>query len=292
MRIYADIYLLENFLSDAVLLFAAGRLAGARISGGRLCLSALCGAFAALMQTKLTALSHPLWQTALFLGMSLVAFGRTALFRKAACLFGTFTLSGGIAFALLIVSPACPEICAMAAGHAAVVVLCLCLSGKIRSVRHRRFAEIELELDGRKFCLRALFDSGNLLCDPISGMPVILCENVFGQSGRRTVCRTPGGETEIGVFFPDAVTVRFDGETFGGKDVAVGAVGGKLCEDGEFQALIGGMCFEQLERKTAGVFSPPVFCGRRVLHRGDGAAAAAPFPGRGGEPVSAVGKRE
>lgn len=189
MVVYIDSVFLLNALLDGLLLYFTGYLAGIERRIGRILLSALCGgAYAAALFFPFGAvLSWPLVK--LLVGAALVwlAYGTEHFWRLCLLFLGISCVLAGVAVAcgslvqmnlyrsgayLLPVS--FPVL--LASSAACFGALFLFSRG---SLHHRVCGEIvegECRLNGQRLHLRILRDSGNTLCDPLTGAPVLVVE--------------------------------------------------------------------------------------------------------------------
>jgi len=180
--VYVDLLFLENLAVDYLILFTAAYIAGERVPRLRLLLAALLGA-AYAVALYVPSLRGPLESPVLKLlcgaAMGLLAYGGkkhalrltllffAAAFAFAGCVFAAALLTGNnVSTRTLAV--------AMTAMLAAVVLIFGRLArhgGLRRDTRRCRMA-----LGGRESETVALVDTGNSLCDPISGRPVIVVD--------------------------------------------------------------------------------------------------------------------
>ncbi len=185
---YADILFLINFSMDFLSLYAAGSFLSLRRSVWRMSAAALLGALYAVSVTALQiggiiGAMGALLISALMTG---IAFGRgeslRGFLRGTAAVWGCGALLGG--FMTLISGlfggtlPGGGAADLFFAGAAALLGFGRLLRRRIG----RGFAEISIPY-GENVCeCRALIDSGNLLTDPISALPVIL---ICAEEARR-----------------------------------------------------------------------------------------------------------
>ncbi len=186
--LYADVLFLINFSMDFLSLYAAGAFLSLRRSVGRMSAAAAIGAVYAVAVTAqqiggIAGAAGALLISAL---MTLIAFGKgeslRGFFRTAAAVWGCGALLGGFMtlFSGLFggTLPGGGAADLFFAGAAALLGFGRLLRGRIG----RGFAEISVPY-GENICeCRALIDSGNLLRDPISALPVIL---ICAEEARR-----------------------------------------------------------------------------------------------------------
>jgi stage II sporulation protein GA (sporulation sigma-E factor processing peptidase) len=189
MKIAIEPFLLDNTLMNCCVYLLAAAWMGVRIRIGPTVLASLigaCYAFASLF--LIPTLREPYCKLPCFLLVSLPLFRRSGGFLKpipfillAAALTGgaamLLTLQfGGTVYADGTMVGTVPL---RAALLSAVCAACLPrLIRKLLSVRRRRtlHTELTVRLAEHTYRLDALIDSGNLLKDPVSGLPVILID--------------------------------------------------------------------------------------------------------------------
>ncbi len=193
MTVYADILFLINFSMDFLSLCLTGRLTSHRMSRRRLMLAAAFGALAgcAAMFLPLDGIPFVLAGLVTALAVVRIAFGKTGslrqLVRDTLILWGTGTLLGGILTSVLSLGNAVWQ----DGGHGSFVPMVLlgfaAASGFLRLAGHssgKRSAEVTVTAAERSVSFTALCDSGCLLTEPISGMPVIIAsEAALGSLG-------------------------------------------------------------------------------------------------------------
>lgn len=246
MRVSGLMVLLQQFLCGLCLLQALGQAAGLdRRSPARLCAVALMEA----LGTLLALWQGSAWLRALMLA-ALLAFAPTAAWpgiprrlRLHLCLThltlgltlaGWARLAGGLGL-----WPAAAPLAACGLLMASVPLM--------RRTDHPRCVTVEIRHNGHRLTLTALIDSGNLLRDPVTGLPVIVISRRAAarltllpppgrlMPGMRLISvRTIAGTTLMAVFRPSAVFLEERGAWR-----AVNAIVG-LSPDGYegFQALV------------------------------------------------------
>ena len=187
MTVYLDVLLLSNLWVDYALLLASARLTHTPLNRRRGLLGAAAGALCSLT-VLLPPLPLPVCAL-LRLGTAflvcLTAFGRSRLLRQTAVFLGVSLFFCGMLYAfsalcrpqgwyirntviytdislltLLLGTAAASGIAVLWARHAASVP-CGC--------------RLHLRLSGTDYLLPAIADTGNTLCDPYTGKPVIVC---------------------------------------------------------------------------------------------------------------------
>lgn len=194
MRVSLEWFLLDNFAVNWLLLRLSGALGGMAIRPGRTALTSLLGALWDLLALgKWPRLLSPLGRVACLLVTALLV-SRREYFRALLSLFTSSLLLGG-GLLLLTQGRAGPWTGGVLLGtvplRAAIYSLCL-LPPFIRAVRYlvQRGYEgdctrtVTLQVGQARFTLTAFVDSGNLLTEPLSGLPVVLVEGVELPPGR------------------------------------------------------------------------------------------------------------
>lgn len=295
MILYIDTFFLINFLLDFLVLFVAAYLGGIKIRLGRMLFSSALGAGFAVLAVLFAFMASLAVKFIVISLMSLAAFGFLSLkvyLRQTAILLVGFFLQGGAAGLLSLYGrgsvysgfyradfPLIGIFAAVAASTVAIFVV----SGKIRAQRGKSFAYITVYTEGKSFNLTALYDSGNVCTDALTNLPVIVAENVFpGIKTKENIFTTASGIGEMGIFYPDFVKVRMERKIFEGRDVCIGIIEGKLSDDENFNALIGGICFDRLVEKNDTPYFSSEKGGRSLLHRDGISSSAAPELKRGG----------
>ena len=194
MRVSLEWFLLDNFAVNWLLLQLAGALGGMAVRPGRATLTSLTGAL-----WDLVALGK--WPRLLSLPGRIGCLLATALLmsrreyvRALLSLFAASLLLGG-GLLLLTLGQAGPWTGGVLLGtvplRAAVYGLCLLPPGirALRQLVHRGYEgscrrTITLTVGGKAHILTAFLDSGNLLTEPLSGLPVVLVEGIDLPTGR------------------------------------------------------------------------------------------------------------
>lgn len=176
--IYLDRLFLVNLLCDYLLALASARVAGIPLRRGRCWLAALFGALYAVLAVLpgLTPLASPPARLAAGLLTAGLAFaGEPRFLRCAAVFLAVSALFGGALWALTLAggSPLFEPRALLLAFALCYAAITLFLRGRSRFPGRAR-AEIRVALGGREARFTALLDSGNGLCDPATGEPVLL----------------------------------------------------------------------------------------------------------------------
>lgn len=183
-EVYVDILFLENFWMNTMLLFLTAWADHAQVKKMRLVTASVSGSLGACVLTMLSSgLSGPgyaLGNAGLALGMVKIAFPgfRHLGFRTVNLYLQCFVMSGilrylgqlhrlgGVWFAG-ISSISFLFLAAMEYGQ------------KKRKADRMQVYMVTLYLDGRQITLEGLYDTGNSLCDPVSGKPVSVLKGQY-----------------------------------------------------------------------------------------------------------------
>ena len=176
--VWVDACFAINFLADYLVCLLAGRLCSVPLSRPRYVLAALLGALWALAAAAgFSFCSSPGGKLLGGALLCLCAFGgRREFSRLCAAFFVLSAALGGAVWALSlrpggesVLSPG------LFVGSFALfwAVFDLLLRGAAKK-REREIVGVELSLLGRSAAFRALVDTGNSLCDPVSGLPVMV----------------------------------------------------------------------------------------------------------------------
>ena len=188
MEIYGDLYALLNFLADGLLLLLAGKLQSRPLKKRRILLSAGVGGLYAFLSLFLPSYKPLLLflSFAVSLLMVRIAYPYEG-FRNylLSCLFfyiSAILLSGGLQLFLAavgqVLSPLWASILLLFFLSAAFMFSLLFAEVLKRRQLHKK-AELHFTYKGKSYSCSAFADSGNLLCDTETGLPVILLSDCF-----------------------------------------------------------------------------------------------------------------
>lgn len=182
---YLEVFLLDNFLMDLLLLRLAAAVASRRLSGKRLLAGAAAGSLLAWASLYVPLLMR--FPGKLLTGMLLTLFfpfrGGKTLVQTAACVFFAAFLAGGTAFAAAVCFGETAEgylilpnpMRGILAAAAAAAVLPSLLRRFRQARRQSGFIrELVFSFGGREYCFSALIDTGNALLEPLSGRSVAI----------------------------------------------------------------------------------------------------------------------
>ena len=244
MRVSLEWFLLDNFAANWLLLQLSGALSGAAVPPGRRAITCLFGTLWDLLAlAKCPRLLSPLGRVGCLLATAFLISRREYL-RSLLSLFAASLLLGG-GLLLFTLGRSSPWTGGVLLGtvplRAAIYGLCLLIPG-VRALRylvHRGYAGsctriVTLTVGGRARTLTAFVDSGNLLTEPLSGLPVVLVEGVDLPPGRPLAVEGQG-IMEV---------VRGTVEVTGGGPVSV-YVGRSPLPLTDFQALLPGAALHE-----------------------------------------------
>lgn len=170
MLVYAEGVMAFNFGVDLLLLLATNRLCGYVSSVWRVITAALIGGLyaGACLIPELTFLSGTIWCIVVLSVVALVAFGWGMSAFRRGVVFVVLSMSlGGIALGI--------QHGGVFAVFASVIVLLLmCRIGFSGKIIGSKYIPVDISYGGKHLQITALFDSGNMLKDPISGNPVLI----------------------------------------------------------------------------------------------------------------------
>ena len=221
MRIYGEAFLFINGWMDFLCLLLAARLGRSRFHVRKALISAGFGAVygAAAWVAKMPALRAVPILLLVCLGMAFTAFGRRGIRLFPLIAAAGWLLSGLSDFVLK--RGAVPASVIWIDGGVTLFILLLTRRIGSAGVRYG----LRIEYKGRSAALPALRDTGNLLTDPVSGLPVIVIPNnlagVFLPPGsnvsdlssmpigfRLIQANTAGGNRTLMCFSPDLTVIR------------------------------------------------------------------------------------
>lgn len=224
---YIELFILDNTLMNLLILTAAAALCQ-RPAGVLLRLAA--SLFGALYAAAALALAPVLllFPCKLMLGavmaLSICKDVRRDYLSSLAALFAATLMVGGLVYALALAVGGSMEQGALYAGPTLRVWLVTALLGAlaatllprlIRAWLANRAADgarvlVRLICGGRCYILRALVDTGNALCDPLSGLPVVIVPaRCMPDSPLRPIpCSTVSGQCTLYACKPDSLQIR------------------------------------------------------------------------------------
>lgn len=184
--VYIDELFALNFIIDYLITLCSARVCGVYLRRGRYALSALIGALYAVgtVLPGLSLLTRPAAKLACGAVMAAVAFaGEEALLKCVLAFFAVTAAFGGAVWASSLLTGSAPAgaityfpmslrtlLLSFAVCYAAVSAVFRAALKKSR----RRIMTVAAALDGRSAVFRALRDTGNSLCDPVTGGDVLI----------------------------------------------------------------------------------------------------------------------
>ncbi|MBO5478516.1 MAG: sigma-E processing peptidase SpoIIGA [Clostridia bacterium] len=195
MTIYLDVILLENLCMNYIILFATGLIHRVKIKNWRILISSLIGAIYATLSFApiLEVYSNFVFKVLLSVVMIYIAFrpsNAKLLFKELIIFYLVSFAFGGCAFALLyfikpedilarngVLTGTYPIKIALLGGIIGFVIVNIAfkvVKGKLS--KKDMFCEVTIFIKENKKTIKAFIDTGNLLKDPISGMPVVVVE--------------------------------------------------------------------------------------------------------------------
>lgn len=195
MTIYLDVILLENMCMNYIILFATGLIAKTKIKQFRIIFSSFLGGIYAILSFTpiLEIYTNLIFKIVISITMVYIAFTpkNLKLLLKQLLLFYLVSFAfGGCAFCLLyfikpqdilmrngVLTGTYPLKIAFLGGIVGFVVVNIAfkiVKGKIS--KKDIFCNVEIFFKDKSVEIIAMIDTGNMLKDPISGMPVIVVE--------------------------------------------------------------------------------------------------------------------
>lgn len=195
MMVYLDIVLIENLCMNYIILFATGYILKAKVKHLRLIISALIGGIYSILAYSeiLEIYSNIIMKVILSIVMVYVAYKAKnvkILFKQLIIFYLTSFVFGGCSFALLyfikpqdilmkdgVLIGTYPLKIALLGGIVGFTITTIAF----KVVKHKLskndiYCEIEIFLGNNSVKLNAMIDTGNMLKDPITRIPVIVVE--------------------------------------------------------------------------------------------------------------------
>lgn len=281
--IYADVLITINFIVNYFLLRACSAITGHGFRTWRLIVAALTGGLFSIVIffDNISVPVNILMKTVLFLAMVLTAFGiknAKAFFKNCASFALVNFGFAGIMLAL----------CTAVVPYAAIykngivyfdislvtltvsAIICYCvlriISRFIKSkVPQKSIYDIKIIYNSKCISGKALFDSGNTLCDCFSGRPVIIAENEFVKplfpaedlTSLRNFRLIPFSTISSGgalpAFMADKVEIYIKNKWIESEEIYI-AVTDKKIVSGGYSALFGVPLYETVENNIEGGF--------------------------------------
>lgn len=195
MTIYLDVILLENLCMNYIILFATGLIHKVKIKAWKLFVASLIGGIYSILSFApvLKIYTNFLFKVILSVVMVYISFhpqNVKQLFKELIIFYLVSFAFGGCAFALLyfirpqdilarngVLTGTYPIKIALLGGIVGFVIVNIAfkvVKGKLS--KKDMFCNISIFINGKEKEIKAFIDTGNLLKDPISGIPVIVVE--------------------------------------------------------------------------------------------------------------------
>lgn len=195
MTIYLDVVLLENLCMNYIILFATGYIMKIKMKHWKLIVSSLLGGIYAVVSYLeilpiYSSLPMKLLLSILMVYLAYHAKGIKQLSKQLVLFYLTSFVFGGCAFALLyFIRPqdifmqngvyvgTYPLKIALLGGIVGFIITYIAFKiVKTKLKRRDMLYEIQIKMANQTINLQAMLDTGNLLKEPITGMPVIVVE--------------------------------------------------------------------------------------------------------------------
>ena len=196
MTIYIDVIILENLIMNYIILYATGIIVKAKINYIRIFFASLIGAIYATTEycSNITIYSNVILKLILSIIIIYIAFYPQNIKKmcKQLLIFyvTTFTFGGVATYLIYVLKPQniiikngiyvgnyILKVIFLAAilGSVIIIVSFKIIKNKIN--KKDMFCKIRIKLNGKEILLNTMVDTGNMLKEPISGLPVIVVEH-------------------------------------------------------------------------------------------------------------------
>ncbi|MBR4880724.1 MAG: sigma-E processing peptidase SpoIIGA [Clostridia bacterium] len=197
--LYADILFFINFSMDFITLYLTSRLTSGPPAGIRFVLAAalggIYGTFA--VAVGIDGIPGVLFTGGVSVIMVLISFGYgrgSLLLRRSAVFWGGAALLGGIMTALCSFGDSFGAPGSTSGGTTVLFLgstLCLLAVKAISHFKKHKILRISVTVEGRVAVFDALCDSGNLVSDPMTGIPVIIADRSVLRGIVPELCTSP-----------------------------------------------------------------------------------------------------
>lgn len=196
MTIYLDVVIIENLIMNSIIIYATAIVTKAKIEHLRIFLASLIGAIYSVLSyiSKLAIFSNLFIKILLSIVMVYIAFNPPkikTLGKQLLLFYLTSFLFGGVAFSLIYIIK--PQEILMKDGlflgtyplktvFLGAIIASIILITAFKVIKNKITAKdiycnIEIYLEQKNIEIKAMLDTGNLLKEPISGIPVIVVEH-------------------------------------------------------------------------------------------------------------------
>ena len=287
MTVYLDIVLLENIVINYVILFTTGAINKIKTKVINLCLASFIGAIYAVLSFTSTLQIYEGVTIKILLSIAMVYIAYRPekiklLFRQLMLFYLVSFAFGGTAFALLyfirpqdillkngLLIGTYPIKIAFLGAFLGFTVVHVASKGIKNKINKRdMFCNVEINIENKMINVKAMIDTGNLLKEPITGIPVVVIETsklrgtlpeeviekaddiINGNIGiiedkyakrLRVIPFTSLGKQNgmlLGIK-ADEATIKTDENSYNIKDVIIGMYNKSLTKNGMYNALIG-----------------------------------------------------
>lgn len=300
MTVYVDVVFMENLFMNYIILFATAVINKVEIKLIRILISSILGSIYSIVAYTniLSNFTGLIIKILLSVAMIYIAFYPDSLkrFMKQLLIFylATFTF-GGVAFALLyfirpgeiliengIYIGTYPIKIALLGGIVGFVIITIAfniIKGKIS--KKDMFCDISIYINSKIKEMRAMIDTGNLLKEPITGMPVIIVEKeelegILPEEILDNLEKIINGEVEniknieqfmnrfrvipfnslgkqngllLGIK-ADKIIINYDENKIENKNIILGIYEKKLCKNDSYKALLGLDLLDRSDKKN------------------------------------------
>ena len=196
MTIYLDVVIVENLIMDAIIIYATAIVLKVKIRHLRIIISSLIGAIYSVLSyiSDLEIYNNLFLKIFLSIVMVYIAFSPQnikTLMKQILIFYLTSFLFGGVAFALIYIVK--PQEILMKNGLflgmyplktvflGAIVATAILITAfkvvKSNITKKDMMCNVSIELNNKTVNIKTMIDTGNMLKEPISGLPVIVVEN-------------------------------------------------------------------------------------------------------------------
>ena len=196
MTIYLDVVILENLIMNSIIMYATAIVTKNKIKHIRILIASLIGAIYSVVSyiSNLAIFSNLFTKILLSIIMVYIAFnpkGIKTLGKITLLFYLTSFLFGGVAFSMIYIIK--PQNIIMKDGLflgtyplktifiGAIIASIILIAGfkvvKNKISKKDMFCNVNIKIQGKEKNIKVMIDTGNLLKDPISGMPVIVIEH-------------------------------------------------------------------------------------------------------------------
>ena len=196
MTIYIDVVILENLIMNCIILYATGIITKNKINHIRIIIASLIGAIYAVIEywSKITIYSNIIIKLILSIIIIYIAFYPQNIKKMCKDLLllylTTFTFGGVATYLIYVVKP--QNIIIKNGAYVGSYILKIVFLGGIlgstiiitafKIVKNKlskkdMYCKIKVKLNGKDIILNTMIDTGNMLKEPISGLPVVVIEH-------------------------------------------------------------------------------------------------------------------